>query len=131
MARDLMGIAIFALAVIALTLLTSSGVWLNALIGPLHIRANDTRITAAVKTKRRIAPAGVWLLDNFYLIEEQIRTARRHLPKDYSRGLPRLGLPLRARVTHVRGADARLEARGGAQPARPERPLRARGGPLR
>ena len=47
-------------------------------------------LTAAVKSKRRIAPAGVWLLDNFYLIEEQIRTARRHLPKDYSRGLPRL-----------------------------------------
>ncbi|HAL92510.1 MAG TPA: cyclic beta 1-2 glucan synthetase, partial [Verrucomicrobia bacterium] len=31
-----------------------------------------------------------WLLDNFYLIEEQIRTARRHLPKGYSRELPRL-----------------------------------------
>ncbi len=47
-------------------------------------------LTAAVKTKQRIAPAGEWLLDNFYLIEEQIRTARQHLPKGYSRGLPRL-----------------------------------------
>ena len=37
-----------------------------------------------------IAPAGEWLLDNFYLIEEQIRTAKRHLPKAYSRELPRL-----------------------------------------
>jgi len=27
---------------------------------------------------------------NFYLIEEQIRTAKRHLPRDYSRELPRL-----------------------------------------
>ncbi len=45
---------------------------------------------AAVKAKRAIAPAGEWLLDNFYLIEEQIRTARRHLPKGYSRELPRL-----------------------------------------
>ncbi|MGE5894337.1 MAG: hypothetical protein ACM34I_09805, partial [bacterium] len=44
----------------------------------------------AVKTDRRITPAGEWLLDNFYLIEEQIRTARRHLPKGYSRELPRL-----------------------------------------
>ena len=35
-------------------------------------------------------PAGEWLLDNFYLIEEQIRTARRHLPRGYSRELPRL-----------------------------------------
>src|SRR5450759_2650938 len=47
-------------------------------------------LTAAVNADRRIAPAGEWLLDNFYLIEEQIRTARRHLPKGYSRELPRL-----------------------------------------
>ena len=47
-------------------------------------------LTAAVRAKRRITPAGEWLLDNFYLIEEQIRTAKRHLPKDYSRELPRL-----------------------------------------
>jgi cyclic beta-1,2-glucan synthetase len=47
-------------------------------------------LTTAVKAKRRIAPAEEWLLDNFYLIEEQIRMARRHLPKGYSRGLPRL-----------------------------------------
>ncbi len=47
-------------------------------------------LTAAVKATRRITPAGEWLLDNFYLIEEQIRTARRHLPKGYSRELPRL-----------------------------------------
>ena len=47
-------------------------------------------LTAAVTANRRIAPAGEWLLDNFYLIEEQIRTAKRHLPKGYSQGLPRL-----------------------------------------
>src|SRR5208337_3688128 len=47
-------------------------------------------LTAAVKTNRRITPAGEWLLDNFYLIEEQIRTAEKHLPKAYSRELPRL-----------------------------------------
>src|ERR1019366_6862719 len=44
----------------------------------------------AVAANRQITPAGDWLLDNFYLIEEQIRTARRHLPKAYSRELPRL-----------------------------------------
>ncbi|WP_308418565.1 GH36-type glycosyl hydrolase domain-containing protein [Chitinimonas arctica] len=49
-----------------------------------------TLLTAAVASKRRISPAGGWLLDNFYLIEEQIRTAKRHLPKGYSRELPRL-----------------------------------------
>ncbi len=47
-------------------------------------------LTEAVKANRRIAPAGEWLLDNFYSIEEQIRTAKRHLPKGYSRELPRL-----------------------------------------
>jgi len=47
-------------------------------------------LTEAVKANRRITPAGEWLLDNFYLIEEQIQTAKRHLPKGYSRELPRL-----------------------------------------
>jgi cellobiose phosphorylase len=49
-----------------------------------------TMLAEAIKVNRRITPAGEWLLDNFYLIEEQIRTARRHLPKGYSRELPRL-----------------------------------------
>src|SRR4051812_48283711 len=29
-------------------------------------------LAEAIKTSRRISPAGEWLLDNFYLIEEQI-----------------------------------------------------------
>src|SRR5437588_8656377 len=45
-------------------------------------------LTTAVAAKRRITPGGEWLLDNFYLIEEQIRTAKRHLPKRYSEELP-------------------------------------------
>ena len=47
-------------------------------------------VTAAVTQNRRVTPAAEWLLDNFYLIEEQIRTARRHFPQSYSRELPRL-----------------------------------------
>ena len=47
-------------------------------------------LTAAIKAGRQITPASEWLLDNYYLIEEQIRIARRHLPKDYSKELPRL-----------------------------------------
>ena len=47
-------------------------------------------LTVALKEGRQISPAAEWLLDNFYLIEEQIRTARRHLPKGYSKKLPRL-----------------------------------------
>lgn len=47
-------------------------------------------VTQAVEQGRAIPPAGEWLLDNFHLIEEQIRTARRHLPTQYSQSLPRL-----------------------------------------
>jgi len=49
-----------------------------------------TILTGYVKESNRIAPAAEWLLDNFYLIEEQIYTAKKHLPKGYSKGLPRL-----------------------------------------
>ena len=38
----------------------------------------------------RITPAAEWLIDNYHLVEEQVRTARRHLPRGYSRELPRL-----------------------------------------
>ena len=48
----------------------------------LVVRANEKG--------RRIAPAAEWLVDNFYLIEEQVRLAKRHLPKDYAKELPRL-----------------------------------------
>ncbi len=48
-------------------------------------------LTAAVEKDRGIVPAAEWLLDNFYVIEEQIRTARRHFPPSYGRSLPRLG----------------------------------------
>jgi len=37
-------------------------------------------LTAAVAAKSRITPGAEWLLDNHYLIAEQIRTAKRHLP---------------------------------------------------
>ncbi len=47
-------------------------------------------VTGAEAEGRRIAPAGAWLLDNFYLIEQQIRLTRLHLPRTYSRELPRL-----------------------------------------
>ena len=60
-------------------------------------------LTAAVTAKRRITPAGEWLLDNFYLIQEQIRTARRHFPKGYSRELPRLAHGPSANPSIARG----------------------------
>ena len=77
-------------------------------------------LTEAVNDERRITPAGEWLLDNFYLIEEQIRTARRHLPPGYSRELPRLadgpsaGLPrvYDIALETISHGDGRLDADG-------------------
>ena len=73
------------------------------------------------RPNRRITPAGEWLLDNFYLIEEQIRTARRHLPKAYSRELPRLleravGR-LAARLRHRAGGRSRTATAGSTRRA--------------
>ncbi|PKL11886.1 MAG: cyclic beta 1-2 glucan synthetase, partial [Spirochaetae bacterium HGW-Spirochaetae-8] len=47
-------------------------------------------LTETINANRRIVPAGEWLLDNFYLIENIIRTTKRDLPMNYSRELPRL-----------------------------------------
>lgn len=47
-------------------------------------------VTTVDTEGQRIAAAEAWLLDNFYLIEQQINLARRHLPHGYSRQLPRL-----------------------------------------
>ena len=93
----------------------------NGLLGRLDenerlLRAYN-RASYTVDQARRITPAAEWILDNFYLIEEQIQMARRHLPRGYSRELPRLttgpsaGLPrvydiVMGFVSHV---DAQLE----------------------
>lgn len=47
-------------------------------------------VTSAATAGQRIVPTEAWLLDNFYLIEQQISLARRHLPRGYSRQLPQL-----------------------------------------
>lgn len=79
-----------------------------------------TQLTDAATTGRRITPAEEWLLDNFYLIEGQISTARRHLPKGYSQGLPRLsngpsaGLPrvYDIALEQVSHGDGRVDPEG-------------------
>lgn len=48
-----------------------------------------------MQEKTSIMPAGEWLLDNYYLIEEQIRMVRQHLPKSFGKGLPVLAYPHR------------------------------------
>ncbi len=46
--------------------------------------------TLEIEKNRRVTPAAEWLLDNFHLIEEQIHTAQRHLPRGFNRELPQL-----------------------------------------
>lgn len=76
------------------------------------------QLTRMVREDVRITPAGEWLLDNYYLIDVQIRLARLHLPKGYSRELPMLeegtsaGMP---RVYHlamemIAHGDGRVDA---------------------
>ena len=44
----------------------------------------------AIKNQRTVSPAAEWLVDNFHIIEEQLREIRRDLPKGYYRELPKL-----------------------------------------
>ena len=77
-------------------------------------------IAAAVARNRRIAPAAEWLLDNFYLIEEQIRSTRRLLPRSYCGELPRLASGSAANYPRTYGialeliahTDGRVDAAG-------------------
>ena len=43
-----------------------------------------------LSSENKITAAGEWLLDNYYVIEDHIQTAKRHLPGQYSRQLPQL-----------------------------------------
>jgi len=53
------------------------------------LRESNEQTLRSEKT-RRLTPAAEWLVDNFHLIEQQIRLARRHLPHGFSRQLPQL-----------------------------------------
>ena len=44
----------------------------------------------AEKPNQKLSPAENWLLDNYYLIQQQFTLARRHLPRGYSRQLPKI-----------------------------------------
>jgi len=75
-------------------------------------------VAEALAKGRQVAPAAEWLLDNFYLVEQQIHQARLHLPRTYSVRLPRLTTGLMAgfpRVYHMAvdltaHLDGRLDA---------------------
>lgn len=54
-----------------------------------------------IKAGKTISPGAEWLVDNFYLIEEQVVLARKHLPKRYSETLPALAGGLFAGMPRV------------------------------
>src|ERR1700686_3725963 len=61
------------------------------------LRDNETVLVAAYRTiaaavaeNRPITPAAEWLLDNYHLVEEQIREIREDLPPGFYRRLPKL-----------------------------------------
>ncbi|MCC5797792.1 MAG: hypothetical protein JJU48_10785 [Methylophaga sp.] len=58
-------------------------------------------VTTAATAGQSMVPAEVWLLDNFYLIEQQILQAKSHLPRGYSRELPKLANGLSAGYPRV------------------------------
>jgi cyclic beta-1,2-glucan synthetase len=48
------------------------------------------RILEAARRQEAITTDAEWLLDNYYIIEDNLREVRRDLPRGYSRELPRL-----------------------------------------
>ena len=66
---------------------------------PLAVRLTDNEamllrayraIARAVEEDRAITPAAEWLLDNYHLVEDQIREIREDLPPQFYRQLPKL-----------------------------------------
>ncbi|MGZ6271219.1 MAG: glucoamylase family protein, partial [Candidatus Limnocylindrales bacterium] len=47
-------------------------------------------LARAIKEERPITPAAEWLVDNFHIVDEQLREIRDDLPPDYYRELPKL-----------------------------------------
>ena len=47
-------------------------------------------IAETVREKSEITPAAEWLLDNFHVVDEQLREIRDHLPEGYYRRLPKI-----------------------------------------
>jgi cyclic beta-1,2-glucan synthetase len=68
-------------------------------VAPLMLRLEDTRnvldrvyheLNTGAERGLDISPAGDWLLDNFYIVQEHIREIRTNLPKGYYEELPKL-----------------------------------------
>ncbi|MEO5668900.1 MAG: glucoamylase family protein, partial [Bdellovibrionota bacterium] len=48
------------------------------------------KLTEAIRLKASVSPAAEWFVDNFHIVEDQLRDIRKHLPPSYYRGLPKI-----------------------------------------
>ncbi|HEV8149430.1 MAG TPA: hypothetical protein VGP61_04530, partial [Gemmatimonadales bacterium] len=76
------------------------------------------RLSTASLQGSDIGPAGEWLLDNYYVVQEHVREVHESLPRDYYRELPELaGGPLAGYprvyelvITLISHTEGRLDA---------------------
>jgi cyclic beta-1,2-glucan synthetase len=81
------------------------------------LAADNAQLTRVAHGSRAVPPAGEWLLDNYFLIEQQVREVREDLPVRYGVALPRLqagpnvGLPriYEAVIAVIARSDSRLD----------------------
>ena len=80
--------------------------------------ASYRAIAAAVDSGQTISPSAEWILDNYYIVEQQIFEVRGDLPPGYYRELPKLSAGLFAGLPRVFGmawayvahSDSRFDA---------------------
>jgi cyclic beta-1,2-glucan synthetase len=112
----------------------------------LHARLNDNAAVllaayragaAELESGRGVVPAAEWLLDNYQLVEQQIREIRDDLPVGYYRQLPKLAEGPFAGYPRVFGlawafvapcCTARSQLNGCARLKLPRQPSRGRRG---
>src|SRR5215470_8081943 len=54
------------------------------------LRETYHAVAKAIREERSIVPAAEWLVDNFHIVDEQLREIRDDLPSGYYRELPKL-----------------------------------------
>ena len=75
-------------------------------------------LVEAIRNERAVSPAAEWLVDNFHIVEDQLREIPEDLPKSYYHELPKLaagefvGYPrvYALAITFIAHTDSRIEA---------------------